>query len=86
MFFVLWVGMDLRSSFTSQPFIVLSHRSKQLIKDALMSNEFTKEIAATQLREVIDCMYEKKCSKNCYIIKEGERGEHLYVCAGMRFF
>lgn len=51
-----------------------------------MSNEFTKEIAATQLREVIDCMYEKKCSKNCYIIKEGERGEHLYVCAGMRFF
>ncbi|CAG5121610.1 unnamed protein product, partial [Candidula unifasciata] len=55
--------------------------SKQLIKDALLSNEFIKVLAATQLREVIDCMYEKKLAKNCYIIREGERGEHLYVCA-----
>ncbi|BFZ03491.1 hypothetical protein BsWGS_06530 [Bradybaena similaris] len=56
-------------------------KSKQLIKDALLSNEFIKVLAATQLREVIDCMYEKKAAKNCYIIREGERGEHLYVCA-----
>ncbi|XP_059170434.1 cGMP-dependent protein kinase 1-like isoform X2 [Physella acuta] len=56
-------------------------KSKQLIKDALMSNEFIKVLAVTQLREVIDCMYEKRVAKNCYIIKEGERGEHIYVCA-----
>ncbi|BFZ17884.1 hypothetical protein BsWGS_20922 [Bradybaena similaris] len=56
-------------------------KSKQLIKDALQGNEFVKELAAAQLREVIDCMYEKKVAKGCYIIKEGERGEHLYVCA-----
>ncbi|RUS83665.1 hypothetical protein EGW08_008571, partial [Elysia chlorotica] len=56
-------------------------KSKQLIKDALLGNEFIKVLAMTQLREVIDCMYEKKVAKNCYIIKEGERGEHIYVCA-----
>ncbi|GFS22383.1 cGMP-dependent protein kinase [Elysia marginata] len=58
-----------------------SSQSKQLIKDALLGNEFIKVLAMTQLREVIDCMYEKKVAKNCYIIKEGERGEHIYVCA-----
>ena len=47
-----------------------------------MGNEFVKVLAMTQLREVIDCMYEKRVAKNCYIIKEGERGEHIYVCAG----
>ncbi|CAL1526309.1 unnamed protein product [Lymnaea stagnalis] len=56
-------------------------KSKQLIKDALMGNEFIKVLAVSQMREVIDCMYEKKVPKQCYIIKEGERGEHLYVCA-----
>ncbi|XP_055876528.1 cGMP-dependent protein kinase 1-like isoform X5 [Biomphalaria glabrata] len=56
-------------------------KSKQLIKDALLSNEFIKVLAVSQLREVIDCMYEKKVTKSSYIIREGERGEHLYVCA-----
>merc|ERR1711879_928950 len=56
-------------------------KSKQLIKEAILSNDFTKSAAAAQLKEIIDCMYEKKVAKGSFIIKQGERGEHLYVCA-----
>ncbi|XP_064622229.1 cGMP-dependent protein kinase 1-like isoform X6 [Lineus longissimus] len=56
-------------------------RSKQLIKGAILDNEFLKNLEANQVREIVDCMYEKNVKQGQYIIKEGEAGQHLYVSA-----
>ena len=63
------------------PFSLL-YRSKQLIKDAIFDNDFLKNLDSNQMREIVDCMYEKQVLKNQYIIKEGEAGQYLYVSAG----
>ncbi|KAJ7379277.1 cGMP-dependent protein kinase 1 [Desmophyllum pertusum] len=54
-------------------------KSKELIKDAILDNDFLKKLEASQIREVVDCMFEKTWKKEEYIIKEGESGSHLYV-------
>ncbi|CAG2240366.1 PRKG1 [Mytilus edulis] len=56
-------------------------RSKQLIKDAIHDNDFLKNLDSTQVREIVDCMYEKKIKQGHYIIREGDAGQHLYVSA-----
>lgn len=49
-------------------------RSKQLIKDAIMENDFLKNIDSSQVRELVDAMYSKEISKGEFVIKEGEAG------------
>ncbi|XP_060557265.1 cGMP-dependent protein kinase 1-like isoform X4 [Ruditapes philippinarum] len=56
-------------------------RSKQLIKDAILDNDFLKKLDSTQIREVVECMYEKQVKQGHYIIREGDAGQHLYVAA-----
>ncbi|XP_074648195.1 cGMP-dependent protein kinase 1-like isoform X2 [Tubulanus polymorphus] len=56
-------------------------RSKQLIKDAILDNDFLKNLDSNQVREIVDCMYEKCIQPGHFIIKEGEAGQHLYVSA-----
>ena len=57
-------------------------RSKQLIKDAILDNDFLKKLDSAQIREVVECMYEKTVRQGHYIIREGDAGQHLYVAAG----
>lgn len=54
-------------------------RSKELIKDAILDNDFLKKLEPSQIREVVECMYERKWKKDEFLIKEGESGSHLYV-------
>ncbi|XP_068711116.1 cGMP-dependent protein kinase 1-like isoform X4 [Montipora foliosa] len=56
-----------------------SERSKELIKDAILDNDFLKKLEASQIREVVECMCEKKWKKDEYVIKEGDQGSDLYV-------
>lgn len=56
-------------------------RSKQLIKDAILDNDFLKKLDSTQIREVVECMYEKQVKQSHYIIREGDAGQHVYVAA-----
>ena len=62
--------------------ILYTCRSKQLIKDAILDNDFLKNLDSNQVREVVDCMYEKHVKTGEYIIREAEAGQHLYVSAG----
>ncbi|XP_052832581.1 cGMP-dependent protein kinase, isozyme 1 [Octopus bimaculoides] len=62
-----------------------STRSRLLIKDAILENDFLKNLDQNQVREIVDCMYEKKVKMGNYIIKEGESGQHLYVSAEGEF-
>lgn len=56
-----------------------SSRSKELIKDAILDNDFLKKLEPSQIREVVECMYERKWKKDEFLIKEGESGSQLYV-------
>ncbi|GLH08673.1 cGMP-dependent protein kinase, isozyme 1 [Gryllus bimaculatus] len=61
------------------------HRSKQLIKDAIMDNDFLKNLDSSQVREIVDSMYPREYPKGSYVIREGEAGSHLYVSAEGEF-
>ncbi|XP_022221505.2 cGMP-dependent protein kinase, isozyme 1 isoform X2 [Drosophila obscura] len=58
---------------------------KQQIKDAIMDNDFLKNIDASQVRELVDSMYSKSIAAGEFVIREGEVGAHLYVSAGGEF-
>ncbi|VDN15010.1 unnamed protein product [Dibothriocephalus latus] len=59
-------------------------KSRQEIRNALRNNEYLKNLDAVQLQEIVSCMYEYSIKEGCYIIREGEDGNHLYVAAGKR--
>lgn len=61
------------------------YSSKQLIKEAIMDNDFLKNIDASQVRELVDSMYSLSIKKGKFVIREGEVGAHLYVSAEGEF-
>ncbi|XP_065161153.1 cGMP-dependent protein kinase, isozyme 1-like [Atheta coriaria] len=56
-------------------------RSKQLIKDAILDNDFLKNLDSCQIREIVDSMYPRGYQKGTYVIREGDNGAHLFVSA-----
>ncbi|XP_055636184.1 cGMP-dependent protein kinase, isozyme 1 isoform X2 [Toxorhynchites rutilus septentrionalis] len=57
------------------------YSSKQLIKDAILENDFFKNIDSLQIREIVDSMYSREFRSGEYVIHEGQAGSHLYVSA-----
>lgn len=57
--------------------------SEELIKSAIKGNEFLKEglDSKEKIQAVVNAMYLKNMPADSYVIKEGEPGSHLYVCA-----
>lgn len=64
-------------------FIFLSCRSKELIKEAILDNDFMKNLELSQIQEIVDCMYPVEYGKDSCIIKEGDVGSLVYVMEGM---
>ena len=59
------------------------HRSKDLIKEAILDNDFMKNLELSQIQEIVDCMYPVEYGKDSCIIKEGDVGSLVYVMEGM---
>ncbi|KAM3187581.1 hypothetical protein ACTXT7_002010 [Hymenolepis weldensis] len=55
--------------------------SRSLIYNAITSNDFLNNLEQSQIEEIVLCMYEKRVNKGCFIIREGEPGDALYVTA-----
>lgn len=55
------------------------YRAKQLIKDAVMENDFLKNLDAGQVREIVDSMYPREFEKGSYVIREGDAGKSLLI-------
>lgn len=51
------------------------NRAKQLIKDAVMENDFLKNLDASQVREIVESMYPREFEKGSYVIREGDAGK-----------
>lgn len=58
-------------------------RSKELIKEAILDNDFMKNLELSQIQEIVDCMYPVEYGKDSCIIKEGDVGSLVYVMEGM---
>ncbi|XP_021703513.1 cGMP-dependent protein kinase, isozyme 1 [Aedes aegypti] len=61
------------------------YSAKQLIKDAILENDFFKNIDSLQIREIVDSMYSREFRSGEYVIHEGQAGSHLYVSAAGEF-
>jgi cGMP-dependent protein kinase len=56
-----------------------SATSRELIKAAILDNDFMKNLEMTQIREIVDCMYPEAYNAGSIIIKEGDVGSIVYV-------
>ncbi|KAI9552776.1 hypothetical protein GHT06_020656 [Daphnia sinensis] len=54
-------------------------RSRELIKVAILSNDFLKNLDMAQINEIVDCMYPMNYPRGSIIIKEGDVGSIMYV-------
>jgi len=76
-------GVSGQSLSSSQTTAVAKHskdfRSRTIIKEAILENDFLKNLSQGQVRELVDAMHEKQVPKDCYVIREGDSGSHLYV-------
>ncbi|XP_028990296.1 cGMP-dependent protein kinase 1 isoform X2 [Betta splendens] len=69
--------MDL--SHVTLPFYPKSPESKELIKEAILDNDFMKNLELSQIQEIVDCMYPVDYSNDACIIKEGDVGSLVFV-------
>lgn len=51
-----------------------------------MSNDFLRQLEASHVRRMVDCMYERVYSQSQLVIQEGAAGNHLYVLAGKKLY
>uniref|UniRef100_A0A087XNI1 cGMP-dependent protein kinase n=2 Tax=Poecilia TaxID=8080 RepID=A0A087XNI1_POEFO len=61
------------------PFYPKSPQSKELIKEAILDNDFMKNLELSQIQEIVDCMYPVDYGKDACIIKEGDVGSLVFV-------
>jgi len=54
-------------------------RSCDMIRSAIMDNDFMKNLETSQIKEIVDCMYPMEYAKGSLIIKEGDIGSIVYV-------
>uniref|UniRef100_A0A8D8Y431 cGMP-dependent protein kinase n=1 Tax=Cacopsylla melanoneura TaxID=428564 RepID=A0A8D8Y431_9HEMI len=54
-------------------------KSRELIRMAILDNDFMKNLDMTQIREIVDCMYPVEYIAGSIIIKEGDVGSIVYV-------
>ncbi|XP_074476034.1 protein kinase cGMP-dependent 1b isoform X1 [Sebastes fasciatus] len=73
-------GIDISDlSHVTLPFYPKSPQSKELIKDAILDNDFMKNLELSQIQEIVDCMYPVDYGQDACIIKEGDVGSLVYV-------
>ncbi|XP_044004607.1 cGMP-dependent protein kinase, isozyme 2 forms cD4/T1/T3A/T3B isoform X1 [Aphidius gifuensis] len=56
-----------------------NERSRELIKAAILDNDFMKNLELTQIREIVDCMYPVSFPAGSIIIREGDVGSTVFV-------
>jgi len=56
-----------------------SQASQDLIRGAIMDNDFMKNLESSQIKEIVDVMYPMEYAKGSLIIKEGDIGSIVYV-------
>lgn len=66
--------------------MILIHRVRELIKSAILDNDFLRHLDPSRVNEIVDCMYMEEYVENAIIIREGSPGSTLYVMEGKSHF
>lgn len=53
-----------------------------MIREAILDNDFMKNLELSQIHEIVDCMYPVEYGKDACIIEEGDVGSLVYVMEG----
>ncbi|RWS27628.1 cGMP-dependent protein kinase: isozyme 2 forms cD4/T1/T3A/T3B-like protein, partial [Leptotrombidium deliense] len=64
---------------TKFPEFQKSDKSRELITNALLDNDFMKNLEMIQIKEITDCMYPIEYPNGALIIKENDVGSVLYI-------
>uniref|UniRef100_A0A8C1LRT6 Protein kinase cGMP-dependent 2 n=1 Tax=Cyprinus carpio TaxID=7962 RepID=A0A8C1LRT6_CYPCA len=59
----------------------VSNSIKKLLTDALNKNQYLRRLEVQQVKDMVECMYERTYQQGEYVIKQGEPGNHLFVLA-----
>ncbi|CAG0884400.1 unnamed protein product [Cyprideis torosa] len=59
--------------------VTKNDRSRELIRTAIQDNDFMKNLEATQISEIVDCVYPTSYAAGSLIIREGDVGNKVYV-------
>ncbi|KAF3851467.1 hypothetical protein F7725_013239 [Dissostichus mawsoni] len=51
---------------------------KRVLTDALNKNQYLKRLELQQIKDMVECMYERTYQQGEYVIKQGEPGNHLW--------
>ncbi|XP_029685936.1 cGMP-dependent protein kinase 2 isoform X2 [Takifugu rubripes] len=54
---------------------------KKLLTDALNKNQYLRRLELQQIKDIVECMYERTYQRGEYVVKQGEPGNHLFVLA-----
>ncbi|XP_013875128.1 cGMP-dependent protein kinase 2 isoform X1 [Austrofundulus limnaeus] len=54
---------------------------KKLLTDALNKNQYLKRLEQQQIKDMVECMYERTYQQGEYVIQQGEPGNHLFILA-----
>ncbi|KAM3178716.1 hypothetical protein ACTXT7_001982 [Hymenolepis weldensis] len=57
----------------------LETMTREILNQAILENDFMKNLDTSQVVEIVECMYSVKFAPNSTIIREGELGSVVYV-------
>ena len=61
---------------------ILCCRTKDLIRRAILDNDFMKHLDEAQIVKIVESMYPVQYEEGSYIIEEGDVGSLVYVMEG----
>ena len=64
---------------------MFSRSVRKLIENAILENDFMKNLESVQVKEITNCMYPVNYSKDDLIIKEGDVGKSVFVMEQGKF-
>jgi cGMP-dependent protein kinase len=56
--------------------------TKEFLRDAILNNDFMKNLEMDQIMSIVDCMYPLERPDGSVIIKEGDVGNLVYIMEG----
>ena len=60
-------------------------RTKEFLRDAILNNDFMKNLEMDQILSIVDCMYPLEHQDGSLIIKEGDVGNLVYILEGKEY-
>ena len=60
-------------------------RTKELINNAILDNDFMRNLPSAQIREIVECMYPVQYGIGSTVIREGDVGSLVFVMEGDNF-